>query len=205
MAVKALKAQLRKQAEAVRASLSEAERAEKSALICEKAARFLEDRLAFARGRPCTLFSYVPFRTELDVTPVMEWCWELGGTVVVPKVIRDKKLMSLHVIRGNEDLETGKWGIREPLMSAPVWKRAADIDVMLVPGLAFDSKGGRLGYGGGYYDAFIRRCRENAGKEPFKLALAFDAQIVPEVPMDHHDFRTDAVLSENRQWIMPQA
>ncbi|TNJ66768.1 5-formyltetrahydrofolate cyclo-ligase [Paenibacillus hemerocallicola] len=205
MAVKALKAQLRKQAEAVRASLSETERAENSALICKKAVRFLEDRLSFARGRSCTLFSYVPFRTELDVTPVMEWCWELGGTVVVPKVIRDKKLMSLHVIRGNEDLETGKWGIREPLMSAPVWRRAADIDVMLVPGLAFDSMGGRLGYGGGYYDAFIRRCRENVGKEPFKLALAFDAQIVPEVPMDNHDFRVDAVLTENRQWILPQA
>lgn len=205
MAVKALKAQLRKQAEAVRASLSETERAENSALICKKAVRFLEDRLSFAQGRSCTLFSYVPFRTELDVTPVMEWCWELGGTVVVPKVIRDKKLMSLHVIRGNEDLETGKWGIREPLMSTPVWRRAADIDVMLVPGLAFDSMGGRLGYGGGYYDAFIRRCRENVGKEPFKLALAFDAQIVPEVPMDNHDFRVDAVLTENRQWILPQA
>jgi 5-formyltetrahydrofolate cyclo-ligase len=203
MAVKALKAQLRKQAEAVRASMSEIERAENSALICKKAVRLLEDRLSFVRGRSCTLFSYVPFRTELDVTPVMEWCWELGGTVVVPKVIRDKKLMSLHVIRGDEDLETGKWGIREPLMSTPVWKR--DIDVMLVPGLAFDGKGGRLGYGGGYYDAFIRRCRENAGKEPFKLALAFDAQIVPEVPMDNHDFRVDAILSENRQWILPQA
>ncbi|TMV50815.1 5-formyltetrahydrofolate cyclo-ligase [Paenibacillus mesophilus] len=203
MAVKTLKVQLRKQAEAARASLSETDRKDRSARVCGKAIRFLEDRLSSAADRSFTLFSYVPFRTELDVTPVMEWCWNRGGTVVVPKVIRDRKLMSLHVIQSYEDLETGKMGIREPLMSTPVWKRASDIDVMLVPGLAFDCEGGRLGYGGGYYDAFIRRCRENAGKEPFKLALAFDAQIVPEVPMDNHDFRVDAILSENRQWIIP--
>lgn len=205
MSVKALKDKLRKQAEAARAALSEAERAERSSSVCGKAIRFLEERLSFAGNGSRTLFGYMPFRTELDVAPVLEWCWEQGTTVVVPKVIRDRKLMSLHVIRGYEDLETGRWGIREPRMSAPAWERTADIDAMLVPGLAFDASGGRLGYGGGYYDAFIRRCRENAGKEPFKLALAFDAQIVPEVPMDSHDFRVDAILTESRQLLRPHS
>ncbi|MEF3304511.1 5-formyltetrahydrofolate cyclo-ligase [Paenibacillus sp. GYB003] len=205
MTAKALKSELRKRAEAARASLAEAERAAYSATACREAIRMLEERRSLVTDRSFTLFSYVPFRTELDVTPVMDWCWERGGRVVAPKVIPDRKLMSLHVIRGMDDLEAGKWGIREPGMLAPVLADLSEIDVMLVPGLAFDPEGGRLGYGGGYYDAFVRRCNENAGREPFKLAIAFDVQIVPQVPMDDHDFRVDAVVTERRGWTIARS
>lgn len=225
MEVHALKAELRKRADAVRASLSDADRAVFSARACSTAIRLLEQRFSVGEALSFTMFSYVPFRTELDVTPLIEWCWERDGTVIVPKVIRtsppkvksacaansnyfrgnppNEKLMSLHAIGSFADLEAGRWGIREPIMSAPVWPYVSDIDVVVVPGLAFDSKGGRLGYGGGYYDAFMRRYKEQAGKEPFKLALAFDAQLVSEVPMDDHDFRVDAIVTECRHWTIP--
>jgi 5-formyltetrahydrofolate cyclo-ligase len=202
MTVQAHKAELRKQMEAARASLSAEERAEESARACAAAIRLLEERGDDADGRTFTLFSYVPFRTELDVTPVMEWCWNRGGTIVVPKVIREHKLMSLHQIKSLDELESGRWGIREPAMSTPVLERLEDIDCVLVPGLAFDGKGGRLGYGGGYYDAFMRMCRENTGREPFKLAVAFDLQLISEVPMDHFDFRTDAVVTDRRTCLI---
>lgn len=202
MTIQAQKAELRKQMEAARASLTAEERADLSARVCSSAAALLEERQSAANRRNFTLFSYVPFRTELDVTPIMEWCWSRGGTIVVPKVIRERKLMSLHEIKSLEELESGRWGIREPAMSAPVLERLEDIDCVLVPGLAFDCKGGRLGYGGGYYDAFMRMSRENTGREPFKLALAFDLQLIPEVPMDHFDFRTDAVVTESRTCLI---
>lgn len=202
MTAKALKTELRKQTEAARAALSAEERAFYSAQACDEAIRYLDTLFPTIENDTFTLFSYVPFRTELDVTPVMQWCWQRGGRVAVPKVIADRKLMSLHLIGGLDELVTGKWGIREPEMSAPIVSDLSAIDVLLVPGLAFDGEGGRLGYGGGYYDAFIRRCRENAGKEPYKLAVAFDAQLVDAVPMDDHDFRVDAVVTEKRKWFV---
>lgn len=209
MSIQALKTELRKSAETARASLSPERRKLLSEQVCVTGIRLLEqkfsDRLSgrTADSRPAgrfTLFSYVPFRTELDVSLVMEWCWQRGGTVVVPKVIRGLKIMSLHIIHSFDDLEAGAWGIREPKMSAPILEQEADIDAMLVPGLAYDRFGGRLGYGGGYYDAFIRRWRDRGVAEPFKAALAFGAQIVPEVPMDEHDFRVDAVVTESEVW-----
>ncbi|RKN82203.1 5-formyltetrahydrofolate cyclo-ligase [Paenibacillus ginsengarvi] len=202
MTAKALKTELRKQAEAARAALSVEDRALYSAQACYEAIRYLDTLFPALGNDTFTLFSYVPFRTELDVTPIMQWCWQRGGRVAVPKVIADRKLMSLHLIGGLDELVTGKWGIREPEMSAPIVSDLSAIDVMLVPGLAFDGEGGRLGYGGGYYDAFIRRCRENAGKEPYKLAVAFDVQRVAAVPMDDHDFRVDAVVTEKHKWLV---
>lgn len=200
MTVKTLKAQLRLEAESLRASLPEQERRIRSARVCDRAIRLLEERLDDSSGSPPVLFSYVPFRTELDVEAVMAWVWERQGTVVVPKVRRRDRHMSLHAISCLDELEAGKWGIREPRPDIPVWERLSELDTMLVPGLAFDRKGGRLGYGGGYYDAFIRKYREREGKEPFKLALAFDVQIVPDVPMDRHDFRLDALVAESGLW-----
>ncbi|PYI52918.1 5-formyltetrahydrofolate cyclo-ligase [Paenibacillus flagellatus] len=200
MTVHASKTDLRKRMEAIRSSIPAEERAAMSRSACRAAIRMLERMRAEAGDRPFTLFSYVPFRTEADVTPVMRWCWECGGRVVVPKTIRDRKWMSLHLIQSLDDLEAGAWGIREPSMSAPALERLSELDAMLVPGLAFDAKGGRLGYGGGYYDAFVRRCRAAGEREPFKLAVAFDAQIVPDVPMDDHDFRIDAVVTDRRQF-----
>lgn len=202
MAVQPGKGELRKQAEAARASLTAAERAERSSRMCEAAVRLLERRRSDAAGKTFVLFGYIPFRTEPEVTPVLQWCWERNGIVLAPKVSRERNQMSLHAIRGFHDLEPGKWGIREPAPSVPPWTQLSVIDAMLVPGLAFDRQGGRLGYGGGYYDAFVRACRAAAGREPFKLALAFEAQLVPDVPMDAHDFRVDAIVTEKREWTI---
>lgn len=199
----AAKAELRKRMEQARGALTADERAERSALACSAAIRLLERKVPCDAARPFTLFAYMPFRTELDVTPIIEWGWSRGAAVVVPKVIRERKLMSLHAIRSFRDLEAGAWGIREPKMDAPAHEGDGSIDAMLVPGLAFDERGGRLGYGGGYYDAFVRRYRDNFGRVPFMLAVAFDVQIVPEVPMDGHDFRVDAVVTESRTFERP--
>jgi len=192
------KAALRRQAKEARASLSPEERRKRSERICRAAVRVLEEKFSRAEHGPFALFSYMPYATEVDVTDVIRWCWAEGITVVAPKTVRGERAMTLHVIRSFDDLESGAYGIREPVLSAPQLEREADIRAVLVPGLAFDPAGGRLGYGGGYYDTFFSRFRAATGQDPLKLAPAFDLQLIPRVPMDEHDVRMDLIVTESR-------
>jgi 5-formyltetrahydrofolate cyclo-ligase len=191
--------------EAKRSALAEAERKFKSAGICRSAiGQVLKpffSKLSAARspseGVPI-LFTYIPIKAEVDVTPILDWCWANGVSVAAPRVVPTGRRLTLHLIESFEDLEEGAYGILEPRTTVPELGLIDHIKVMLVPGLAFDTRMGRLGYGGGYYDRFIRRCLEQTGREPFKLALAYDVQIVPSVPMAAHDLKVDAVVTETR-------
>ncbi len=103
--------------------------------------------------------------------------------------------MRLLQMRRAEDEEPGSWGIPEPKAELPEWpeKRLAEIDVAFVPGLAFDRKGGRIGYGGGFYDRLLERFEASRAK-PMLWALAYDEQIVEEVPMEPHDLRAELLI-----------
>lgn len=118
-----------------------------------------------------------------------------GDTVLAPRIERRTRLMRLLEMRRAEDEEPGSWGIPEPKASLPEWpeKRFAEIDVAFVPGLAFDRKGGRIGYGGGFYDRLLERFEAFRAK-PMLWALAYDEQIVEEVPMEPHDFRAELLI-----------
>ncbi|WP_164821302.1 5-formyltetrahydrofolate cyclo-ligase [Paenibacillus koleovorans] len=196
------KKQLRRRLEAERTALAPEQRAAKSEAICRMAIdRVLEPLLLrrVSAGESPVLFAYVPLQAEVDVGPILRWGWDKGVPVAVPKVIAAGKQLQLHLILGYDDLEPGAYGILEPGLHAPVLVDLTRLEVMLVPGLAFDASMGRMGYGGGFYDRFIERCRtERGGDEPFKLALAYDLQVVPEVPMDAHDMRVDAVVTESK-------
>jgi 5-formyltetrahydrofolate cyclo-ligase len=146
-------------------------------------------------GNDSVLLAYMPHQTEVDVTPLMEWCWSRGIDVALPKTEPDRRL-SLWVVRRFDQLEPGRWGLREPGPAATPLQEWSRIGLALVPGLAFDRKRGRLGYGGGYYDRFFAAFRERTGEELFKLAPAFETQLVDEVPMDRHDFRVDGIMTE---------
>ncbi|KIL38708.1 hypothetical protein SD70_24555 [Gordoniibacillus kamchatkensis] len=146
------------------------------------------------------LFTYMPIRTEVDVTPVMHWCWEHGVPVVLSRTDRESKTMSLHFVDSLADLaaDTGPWGIREPKPSQPELKDLSAIGLILVPGLGFDRDFGRLGYGGGFYDRFMQRFEPLGLKPPHCLAAAFNAQIVEQVPLGWHDFRVDEIVTESQ-------
>jgi 5-formyltetrahydrofolate cyclo-ligase len=145
------------------------------------------------------LFTYMPIRTEADVTPVMRWCWEHGVPVVLSRTDRERKTMSLHRVASLQDLaaDTGPWGIREPKASQPELTDLGAIGMILVPGLGFDREFGRLGYGGGFYDRFMQRFEPLGIKRPHCLAAAFDVQIVEHVPLGWHDFRVDEIVTES--------
>lgn len=205
MGMQELKKQLRREMEMKRSALSPANRLDKSADICRLALNSVLHQF-FAKSAneqsgdqaAPILFTYIPVRAEVDVTPIVEWCWEQGIGVAVPRVVSEERRFTLHLIRSFDDLQVGAYGIREPKAEVPVLASLDRVKLMIVPGLAFDEQMGRLGYGGGYYDRFMEECQDQSGQEPFKLALAYDIQLVPDVPMASHDLRVDAVVTEFR-------
>ncbi|WP_409344158.1 5-formyltetrahydrofolate cyclo-ligase [Paenibacillus sp. MBLB4367] len=196
MTVSEQKRIVRKLVEAQRSAIPAEERQKKSADICRRSVAILE-KLDWAGGK--ALMTYVPFRSEVDVSPLIEWCWQQGVVVAAPRSLTDRRLLQLHAISDWPSLESGAYGIREPRESCPLLSHN-EISCVIVPGIAFDEQLGRLGYGGGYYDRFFEGL---AGKrpQPLKLAPAFDIQIVTEAPMDAHDIRVDRVVTETRDFV----
>lgn len=137
-----------------------------------------------------TVHLFVPFRSELDTRPLLTELWARGARAVLPRVAPDCQLDHL-IVRGWEELEPGAYDIPEPVAAC----RAVDpgqVDLICVPGVAFDGDGGRLGYGGGFYDRFLGACPAP------RVALAFDLQIVEAVPREAHDLKVDAIVTERR-------
>lgn len=131
---------------------------------------------------------------EVDVGPVIRKLWSRGTQVCVPRVDWASKRMSAALVTDfNRDLGPGKHGIWQPAAHCPEVS-PEQIDVVLVPGIAFDSTCARLGRGAGFYDRFLADPRVRA----VKIGVAFDEQIVDTVPMDRWDVRLDAVVTPTR-------
>ncbi|WP_236293278.1 5-formyltetrahydrofolate cyclo-ligase [Paenibacillus allorhizoplanae] len=202
MNIRERKIELRKEMEIRRASIVTEIRDEKQQLINQRMVKLCSDKL-FEQGQipsnsQPTLMSYMPFRSEPDVAPLMEWCWQQGIRVLIPKVVADTKTMNLHIISRYEDLESGAYGIREPRSDVPIEHDLGTISMIVVPGLAFDLDFGRLGYGGGFYDRFMQLFAARGLKRPFAVAAAFDNQLIPAVPSSWHDFRVDGIVTESK-------
>jgi 5-formyltetrahydrofolate cyclo-ligase len=132
------------------------------------------------------------FGDELDTTPILTHILATGRTLVLPRMTTDNgaPALALHRVDSLNDLLPGKWGIREPRADAPL-VTLSDIDFALVPGVAFDLEGNRLGYGKGYYDRLL-------AKRPASLtvaAVAFDCQVVDAVPVEPHDAKIDILIT----------
>ncbi|MFD0697571.1 5-formyltetrahydrofolate cyclo-ligase [Paenibacillus sp. GCM10027628] len=202
MNIRELKIELRKEMEARRASLSPDERNHKQQSIHERMVKLSTERLLegthvqIPHGR--SVLTYMPIRSEPDVAPFMEWCWQEGIRVLLPKVVSETKTMDLHIVNSYEDLEKGAYGIREPRTDRPVELDLSQISMIIVPGLAFDMDFGRLGYGGGFYDRFMQLFAARGLKRPLSVAAAFDLQLIPEVPSSWHDFRVDGLITESK-------
>lgn len=177
---------LRREMLARRRAFSAEERVRASDMICTRA-RALRP-LQEAR----TIMLYAPMAEEIDIYPLMEVLLAEGQCVALPE-ITGRGMMEARELPAMDALTDGAFGIRTP---DPVRGRRVlpeTMDVIIVPGAAFDAAGGRLGLGGGYYDRFLPR----AGRA-LRLVLAFDFQIVPNVPMGAQDARVDVVLTERR-------
>ncbi len=144
-----------------------------------------------------TVFSaYEPMRSELDPRPLLAKIVAAGGRIVLPAIVDGRIVFRLH--ESGSKLVAGAFGTSEPAATA----RELKPDVLLVPLLAFDAKGGRLGYGKGYYDAAIAGMR--AERRVGAVGLAFEAQRFDEVPVTERDQRLDLILTEEREYWAPR-
>lgn len=127
---------------------------------------------------------------EVDTYQIIRRAWEEKKTVVVPKCYPADRTMKFRVLSAFNELESVFFGLYEPIEEKTDQVEKKDINLMIVPGLAFTKRGERLGFGGGYYDRFLE------GYEGEKIALAFQQQIVPSLPVEHHDIRLYKIITE---------
>lgn len=140
---------------------------------------------------PGTVISgFMPLKSEINPLPLMQKLAGKGAKLALPRIVGRGKPLSMRAWEFGAPLERGQWGIREPALEAP----EVEPDLLLVPLLAFDRAGHRIGYGAGYYDMTIARLRSL--KKVTALGIAFAAQEVPEVPTTPRDERLDLVLTE---------
>jgi len=136
------------------------------------------------------IFIFVSFRSEVDTHRIIRKALEDGKVVGVPKVVSKKEGIKVFRIDSMEDLEAGYFGVLEPkegCRSIP----AEDIGLIVMPGAAFDKEGGRIGYGGGFYDRYL----SEAGREIKKIALAYRFQVLDKVTMDENDISVDCIIT----------
>ncbi|MBS0326065.1 MAG: 5-formyltetrahydrofolate cyclo-ligase [Proteobacteria bacterium] len=144
------------------------------------------------------VMAYSTFGSELDTSRILAAVRERGATLVLPRIDRQRDALALHAVDDlAHDLVPNRWGIREPRPEGCRLVHAADLQFVLVPGVAFDPHGRRLGYGKGYYDRLLRRSIAEGGT-PYTVAGAFDLQVVNAVPIEAHDFGIMEIVSESR-------
>lgn len=138
-----------------------------------------------------TVALYAPIRSEIDTEPLARAFLDRGVALAYPRVAGPRTLV-FHRVEGPDDLCVGRWGIPEPPEDAPALLPGS-LDVLVVPGLGFDARGGRLGWGKGYYDAALA---EAAGA--VRIGFAYDCQIIGDVPMLSTDELMSYVATERR-------
>lgn len=181
---------LRKEKLALRDSLDVGELEKKSKLIEEKLLGLDEVRSA------STLFIYVNFRSEVKTISTIDTLIKQSKKITVPIThVEEKRLDAIHIKDISKDLVPGYCGILEPekkLCKTNIIK-PEKVEVIILPGSVFDERGGRFGYGGGFYDRFLEKI-----PRAIRIGLAFELQIVEKAPIKEHDELLDYIVTEER-------
>jgi len=186
MTVTEQKSALRRQMQAASKTISaEKRRADSQKLCALLAARpFFQDA--------ASILFFAPLPGEIDIWPLLEKALAADKVAALPcfdaddRVYRSRRVKNLHV-----EIVSGKFGIREPATSC-IEMPLDQLGLVLVPGVAFDAQGNRLGRGKGFYDRLLKDFRG------IKAAIAFDEQLTAEVPSEKNDVRMDYVVTPTR-------
>ena len=174
------KASLRKYIKQQGRSFSKEQLAEWSSLLCKRL--LSHSRIAAAH----TVLLYHSLPDEVQTSELLRTLLNKGKTLLLPKITGDG-LMELRIYNGEHDLCVGKYGIKEPTGEAYTYYN--NIDVAVIPGVAFDVEGNRLGRGKGYYDRILPLLTS-----AYKIGLCFSFQIADNIPTETHDMKVDEVL-----------
>ncbi len=181
-----MKHHLRKQMKALLAAMTPDEVASQSQAACEKLIALDEYQQARA------IMLYLPTPQEVDTAEIALHAWQHGKTVLAPKVNRQQRhMLAMEIHSFDDGLVTGSFGLREPHDNATVWP-SEEIDLIIVPALAYDVTGGRLGRGGGFYDRFLSEPCVSA----VTCGLGFAEQLVDELPLHSHDWPVDLLVTD---------
>lgn len=178
-----LKNSVRQLMRARREALSPEEKKEKSMMICDHVLSMLDE------GE--TVMAYAAKELEVNTIPIIEKLLERGNPVVVPIIVTKDISLRLSYLRALSDLVPSTFGVPEPIGSE-IPADPENIDTILLPMLGFDRKGGRLGYGAGYYDRFL-------AKNPRirKIGIAFACQETEDLPVDENDIHMNCIMTED--------
>ena len=171
---------------ALRAQIRVRKRAMTIEEIEERSAKLVEKFLASdAYKNAKTVYGYLPYNQEVRTTKAMEQVLRDGKSLALPKIYGDR--MDFIVVTDLSQVEKGYCGIPEPIHDAPLG--SDETSLVLMPGMAFDREGHRMGYGGGFYDKFLER-------EPNHptIALCYEFQLLDHLDVEAHDIPVDEVI-----------
>jgi len=129
---------------------------------------------------------------EVDTIALIESAWKSGKRVAVPKCLPDTREMDFRIITTFDDLETVYMDLKEPIVEHTVSVDKSQIDLQIVPGVVFSDEGFRIGFGGGYYDRYLK------DYDGDQLSLALDVQTSKEVHIEKHDIPVNKIITEKR-------
>lgn len=140
-----------------------------------------------------TIFVYVSVNEEVNTRRFIEEALGLGKIIAVPKTYKGSKEMKAVIINSLEDLGPARFNLLEPKDDSKILEKE-EIDLIVVPGAVFDFNLNRIGYGGGYYDRFLKDIEFKNNK----VALAYDFQVLDKIEVESHDMKMDLVITEKR-------
>ncbi|TET13393.1 5-formyltetrahydrofolate cyclo-ligase [Candidatus Aerophobetes bacterium] len=150
--------------------------------------------------RAKTVMFYVSFRSEVETEKMIRNALKLKKKIVIP-VVHGEKIVVSEIKNLKKELTKGSFGIKEPKKEFRRRVNQKEIDLVVVPGVVFDKRGGRLGYGRGYYDRFLRsksiRSRMSRSRQCALIGLAFDLQIARKIPLVKGDMKVDKIVTES--------
>jgi len=179
----------------LRRGMNSTEHTQLSNIIYENVISFLDKY--YGKRKRLTIGLYYPIHSEVDTMDIIKYIISFGWSVYLPTIkgteMKYKKFESF------DNLKEGPFGINEPSRG----RIAKSLDVLFVPGLAFDKKGYRIGYGKGYFDKYLSNIKKVRASNKRKnktivLGLAFDFQINTQVPRQEHDVKVDYIITETR-------
>ncbi|MCQ6278102.1 5-formyltetrahydrofolate cyclo-ligase [Bacillus sp. EB600] len=133
---------------------------------------------------------------EVDTYRIIRKAWEQGKLVAVPKCYPKEKKMSFRTLSEFSQLESVFYGLLEPIEEKTMLMNHDQIDLLIVPGLAYTIEGFRLGFGGGYYDRYLK------GYSGKTVSLAFQSQIVPQFKVEDHDIPVEKIITNEKVFVV---
>lgn len=162
---------------------------EDSLAVC----RLVLESIAWQRASQVML--YIPLSRELNIKPLIENALKKRKTVALPRFSVEKNAYEVCGVDNLSNLLPGKFGVPEPSPDSQIMD-TKQLDLAIVPGVAFSAFGSRLGRGGGFFDRLL------AGITAKKCGVCFDQQVYPDVPVERHDVKMDMIATPNG-WLIP--